>query len=799
MKKEELKNHKLSAWEDYLEEKKTGILTSLKRGSRKALAVLLSGMLALGTALPVCAAEDKENKAETVYVNAAADGSVDSITVSEWLKNLTGSDSLEDYSELTNIKNVKGDEEFKQNSDGSIVWDSNGNDIYYQGETDEELPVSMKVTYYLDGKEISPDELAGKSGEVKIRFDYYNNTSDTVKVDDEKITVQTPFTMVTAMILPSDVFSNVEVDNGKVISDGDKNIVVGLAFPGLKSSLKLDTYDALSDVSIPESVEVTADAEDFELALTATVATTGSLSDLDLGDLDDADDLKDDIDQLTDAADQLVDGTEQLLDGMNTLSSSFGTYASGVDAVDAGAKELAEGLETLDSKKEELAGGVSTLSKGLSSLKSGTETLSQGITSYTLGVSSLADGLGATESGSSQLKAGTDALSQGVTDYTNGATQLDQGIQSLAAALSSLDIPDEEALSQVNDAAEALGEDAKNLQEMLTELDELVGGLDELDSNLQSYQAAVKSARESLDSVDEKATEQVQEQLRKKAESAKSVRDSIPLGDTIISDEEIESQIESIKVEGAADEAKAILDKVLEIQLPSLKVDTSAMTILLNDMQKQAKVLETFAGSVSGLTGEIPKLEAGVGQLSAGSKALTSNNEALLQGMQSLSAGIDTLATGVSQLEAGAEELEKNNQALTSGASALTSGSSQLVSGSSQLESGVSAFNSGVGAASDGADQLQSGTGQLADATGQVSDGINQLAEGAEELNDGMNEFNEEGIQKIADLAGEDLETVINQFKAVKKADENYNSYAGIKEKSKGSVKFIIETAAIEK
>lgn len=771
----------------------------LGKHMQRAMVLFMCGALALGTAVPATAAEKTEDKVETVYVNAEADGTVEKVTVSEWLKNHSSSDSLEDYSDLANIENVKGDEEFKQNADGSIVWDSNGNDIYYQGETDKELPVSMKVTYYLDSKKINPKDLAGKSGQVKIRFDYYNNTADTVKVDDKKIDVQTPFTLVTAMILPSDVFSNVEVDHGKVISDGDKNIVVGLAFPGLKKSLNLDTYEKLEDVSIPDSVEVTADAEDFELALTATIATTGTLSDLDTGDIEDAGDLKDDINKLTDASEQLVEGTGELLDGMNTLSSSFGIYTKGVDSADKGAKELAKGLATLDSKKGELKGGVDTLSKGLSSLKSGTETLSKGITSYTLGVSTLAESLKSAEEGTGQLKSGTAALSKGLTDYTNGATALDEGIQSMAGALSQMKIPDEESLKQVNTAAAALEEDAKNLQKMLVELDQLVGGLTELDANLQAYQDAVKAARKSLDSVDETATKQVQEQLRAKADKAKALRDKVPMGDSIITDEEIESQISSIKVEGAAKEAEAILDQVLKIQIPSLNVDVSSLTILLTDMQKQAKILETFANQVSGLTGEIPKLTAGVGQLSEGSKALTANNETLLAGMKTLTAGIVTLSSGVSQMEAGAQELTKNNAALTSGASSVESGSKQLSDGSNELGKGVKAFNEGVVSASAGADQLKDGTGKLSAAGSQLTDGINKLTDGAGTLDDGMNEFNEEGIQKLSDLAGDDLENVINHLKAVKKADKNYTSYAGIKEKSNGSVKFIIETAPIEK
>ena len=345
----------------------------------KAFAILMSAMMAVGIAMPVSAAEKKEtkvDKSETVYVNANADGSVDKITVSDWLKNHGSSDALEDFSNLTNIKNVKGDETFTQNADGSIVWDSKGNDIYYQGETNEELPVTMKVSYYLDGEKMDPKDMAGKSGEVKIRFDYYNNSNETVKVKGKKYNIKTPFTMVTGMILSSDVFSNIEVKNGKVISDGDKSVVVGLAFPGLKSSLNLASYDKLEDVDIPEYVEVTK-ADKFELALTATAATTGTLKNIDTSDLNDVDDLKDSMDKLTDATDKLIDGSEALSDGMGTLSSSAGEYTREYLPRMLGVKQLVSGLNTLVLSGQ-LESGVESLNKGLKALKKGTKSLNAG-------------------------------------------------------------------------------------------------------------------------------------------------------------------------------------------------------------------------------------------------------------------------------------------------------------------------------------------------------------------------------------------------------------------------------------
>lgn len=316
--------------------KSSGYLTRLT-------AVLLCGSMVICNALPVAAASKKkeqiEDKVETVYVNADPEGKVRKITVSEQLKN-NGTGSVDDYSNLKDIKNVKGDEEFTRGEDGSLTWQGAGEDIFYQGTSDAELPVTVKVTYYLDGKKISPKDLAGKSGKVKIRFDYTNNTGDTVKVKKKDVKVQTPFTVVSAMVLPSDHFSNIEVENGRAVSDGDRNIVVGVAMPGLKESLKLADHKDLKDVDIPEYVEVTADANKFELSMTATMVNTGLMNDMDFDGIDSLDDLKKDMDKLTDASAKLIDGTRELLDGMKTLDDSMKKYTNGVEKVDKGADEL---------------------------------------------------------------------------------------------------------------------------------------------------------------------------------------------------------------------------------------------------------------------------------------------------------------------------------------------------------------------------------------------------------------------------------------------------------------------------
>ena len=197
----------------------------IKKNAAAGTAFLLAAAM---PASAVWAGEEtaRPEKEQTVYVNADEKGAAQKIIVSNHLKNTEGADTLEDSSSLSDIENVKGEETYKEGEDGTILWDADGKDIYYQGESSEELPVEVKMTYYLDGQEIQPEELAGKSGKVKIRIDYLNHSSQ--KVGEEGKEVVTPFLMMTGMILPNENFSNVEVTNGKVISDGQKSIVVGI-------------------------------------------------------------------------------------------------------------------------------------------------------------------------------------------------------------------------------------------------------------------------------------------------------------------------------------------------------------------------------------------------------------------------------------------------------------------------------------------------------------------------------------------------------------------------------------------
>ena len=295
------------------------------------------------------------SKEESVYVKADASGNVKKTTVSEWLKN-PEKGTISDTSELKDIKNVKGDETFETGSNNNVSWKSEGNDIYYQGTIDKELPVDVKVSYKLDGKSISPKDLKGKSGKVEIQFSYDNKSKQTVNVNGEDVEMYTPFTMVSAMMLSSDEYSNVSVENGKLISDGDKNIVVGVAFPGLANDLNLKDLDM--DIDIPETVTITADVKDATVGTSITMASAELMNEFGLNDIDSFDDLQDSIDDLEDATNQLVDGSKEAADGSKEL-------ADGATALNEGIKTAKTSADTLASTAAQVQGGIGTVASSL--------------------------------------------------------------------------------------------------------------------------------------------------------------------------------------------------------------------------------------------------------------------------------------------------------------------------------------------------------------------------------------------------------------------------------------------------
>lgn len=305
--------------------------------------------------------EREIEKEENVYLLASADGQVYETIVTNHLYNRGEKETLLDCSELSDIENTAGEETFEREGN-KLTWQAGGSDICYSGTANKEAPVSMKVTYYLDEKEIAPAQLAGKSGKVTIRFDYENRSSYRAEVNGENVTVKVPFAAVTTLVL-DERFSHVKVENGRLEGSGDRMVAVGYALPGMRESLNVTDSDFAGELNLPEYFAVTAEVENFELDTAMTiVVNAGEMISMKKGDGSALDDM---MEELTDAVGRLRGGSSELADGMDALRSSLADYTSGMNELYRGSGDLAKGAQTLNESAAVISQGIEKLDAAL--------------------------------------------------------------------------------------------------------------------------------------------------------------------------------------------------------------------------------------------------------------------------------------------------------------------------------------------------------------------------------------------------------------------------------------------------
>lgn len=763
--------------------------------------------------------DNDADKDESVYLISDANGNVNKTIVVDHLKNKDKKDTLDDASNLSDIENVKGKEKFTQSGD-KLTWQAGGKDIYYQGTATEEPPVTQKVTYYLDGKEISPEDLAGKSGKVKIRFDYTNTTSYTETVNGEKQTVSVPFAAITGLVL-GDGFKNIEVTNGKAEVSNSSSVVLGYALPGLKDSLGIKDGDLDGDVNIPEYMEMTADVENFSMPAAMTFVVNASdyvsTDGIDTSDLDDMiNDLKDASTQLQDGSKTLAEGTDTLADGLSTLQSKLGTFASGVGTLQSGLKTYTDGVSTL-------SGGLNTLGNSTGALVSGADKLNSGAGQLASGSATLKDGLKTYTDGASQLNTGLNQLNDNTGSLATGVTSLNDGAKTLS-----------DGINAANKGAAGVSAGAAQLK---TSIDTAKTGADSLAAGAKQVDEGVGQLTQSLSDMPETIKTNINKSLEPLNElNVGTLFKTLGYIDT----DKITADNVSAAADAAVNNAGDIIDALTNMQnqnpsatynqilvgLSQGKGAVSVYSAVNQSVTDSASTVQALKDGSAKVSDGASSLDAGLGQLSDGASELSSGASDLAKGTTQLATGATELQTGtqsladklpeltkgITSLVNGSNELVKNNDTLNAGATALNAGASQLSAGTQSLMNSVPTLTSGIKQLVDGSNtlvannaQLNSGASQLADGTNQIVSGVDQLttgsktlSEGAHTLADGMVQFNEEGINKILDAYNGDLKPFTDKLQAVIDAGEEYQTYSAIADGQTGSVKFIYKLASID-
>lgn len=683
---------------------------------------------------------DKDNKpfkTETVYVIADSKGEPNKVIVSDWIKNTGKLDKIEDKSTLSDIKNIKGDEKYTLNEDNMCIWDAKGNDIYYQGTSKKDLPVDLSVSYRLDGEAISPKELAGKNGRVTIRFDYKNNQYENVVVNGKKTRIYVPFVMLTGMMFDNDKCSNVTVNNGKVINDGNRTIVAGFATPGLEEDLALES----EEINFPNYVEISADVKDFELTTTMTLATNDVFNDIDFLKADKKiDELDKKLDKLTDATDKLIDGSSKLYGGISTLLNKSGTLIAGVKTLVKGAKQLQSGASTLDK-------GAGKLDSATGKLKKGTGTLSLGMATLQSGIVQLATGLGTLSKNSSTLN--------------SGAKQVFESLLSTADALI---------------AASGIKADKLTIENYSKVLSGIENSLSDDAVYKLAYNTALETvtntvkAQESLikSQVEAAVKQQVLDGVLKQSGLGMSVDEynqALAAGKI---DDEVKAQIEgAVEQQMNSDDIKSTINTKTEQQIKSL-IDEN---INSDSVKKQ-------------ISDAVEKGKSGAGAISALKKQLNSYNE-FYKGVLSYTSGVDSVKSGADKLNTGSKQIVKGSKDLKSGAKAMKKGTSALKKGTKTL--------------SDGTKKLVLGVEKLDMGTGVLKSGVKKLKDGSLSLNSGLKTYKEQGVKVLVKAVDGDVKGLVNRLKAISAVSKRYKSFSGLGNGMDGKVDFIYKTDSVKK
>ena len=743
-------------------------------------------------------------KEETVYILADANGNAESAIVSEWLKNPEKLDALSDVSELKDIENVKGRETFEKK--GNVLeWQADGNDIYYQGVTTKEAPVTVNVSYYLDGKKISPKDLAGKSGNVKIRFDYTNHEKD----GDYYV----PFAAVSGMLL-KDNFTNVEVKNGKVISNGDTMIVVGMAAPGLKESLNLKNGDLEKDISIPDYVEVNADVKDFSLDMTMTVVAQPSEF---AGDYTfDLTEMDEKMEDLTSATEQLRDGSEKLSDGIGELDEKMGEFAGGVDslkngvaAYTDGAGQLANGISALKGETGLLVSGVADLTASIHTLNNGMKTLDNALNAP----------MGNSEKEAAMAQAKTAAAQAVETQFADDANPQSynniksQASQAFYASVAS-DSVKQTAAAQAKDQAVAgiqsqkpvIAEQAK---------DQAVAGihvpLDEIAAQAKDQAAAAVAGA---------VSEETKAQLKAAFQAAGFVQAAQANGITV-EQAMADASIAAAVAQAAETQLSAFIGTVQTAA--GAVADQTARSVASNvagSVAEQAagSVAEQVAGSVAAqVAGSVAEQTAGSVAEQTAPKVVvsvaeqaketvgTSVADSVKQGAKTAAgqaaamAAVEGAQSAKKQIAGNIEKKDKESgYSLVSGMSALDEAVNGMSDKLPKLTSGIDQLYNGSQTLASKNTELNNGVSKLKDGVSQFSDGTRQLKDGSVELKDGIVKFDEEGIEKLVNAYQGDVKEFTERIQNVLDLGGSYESFGGKAKDTAGSVKFIIRTGEIK-
>ena len=568
----------------------------------------ISASILLGTMLVYTLPVAAFTKDETVYTNAKSNGEQYQTIVTDHLINEEDEKLLKDMTNLLNIENTSGDEKFTQDGE-SLVWEADSNDIYYKGEIDQELPVKLNIKYELDGKEISSDEIAGKSGKVKITISFENKEEHEVQINGKTEKMYTPFVVATGTYINNDNNKNIEVTNGKAIDDGSKTMVVGLTFPGMQESLNIDK----DTLEIPTSIEITMETTNFEMNNIINYTTPKLIEDSEL-------DIFSKLDDIYSKVETLQSASKQIENGAKTLSDGTTTYV--------------EKSEEFNQALNKFSNGVSSANTSYSSIDTGIKNLNAQVPDLTSGTKSLSDNLGAVNNVVKTMSDMLDGSQESMNNLKSGAQNISGGLTQLSAAMKTTDYTEE--INKINSQIDTNKKMITTLNTTTEQLSKVLEDTTLSEATAQAIKAQITANQSTI---------------------ATLTADNVYLNNMITSLNASNTQISGLKqqvdtlAKGAGDVSEGVnglLEQVgaLNTNIKGLYTNTGKMAVGANKLYQGTLGLE--AGTTKLAQGS-EQMKAGLSTINTSSQALYSANNQLVEGAKTIQSGAAELAEGTAE------------------------------------------------------------------------------------------------------------------------------------------------------
>ena len=609
---------------------------------KKIVALLLTAIMVLG-----CVPGLAENtKHERVYIVAATDGTVKSVTDNIRLENADGLDEIVDRTLLTAIQNVGGKEAFTLDGE-TLTWQAQGKDITYEGTSDKTPAILPVVTLTLDGEEITVDSLKDKTGDAVLTVAYQTNEP-------------LPALAVTVLPLPEEGITDLRLENAAALTVLGRQVLVGWAVPGMDEELKL-----------PTSFSAAFHADHAELNWLLTLTTSDPI-DAACKELDD----RIDMDPHTE-----LDEAKALLTALQS----------------------GETLPETSGKTKDIVPKINELNDGLTQLNDGAETLANGAAQLSDGASALKDGAAQLNTGAAELAAGALTLSTGAADAEGGAASLDTGLATIIANNEALNNGAQTIfaaiLSSANAQLSASGLDAAGIEIPELTAENYAAVLDAvlLQLNPETLRA---SAQAQVETTVRAQVEANADQVRSAVETA--VQDKVlaavlqsagqnmtseqyaqAVQAGLVSSEQAAAITAAVEQQMATEEVKAQIDAAVQQQIEQLLQDNTA-AYLASD--------ETIAAQLSAAQAAYESLTALKAQLDQINTFVT-GLKTYTDGVSQAAAGASQLHTGLTQLNAGAATLSTGAAALSTGAASLSEGADSLYDGTVELKDGAAALH----------------------------------------------------------------------------------------------------------